>query len=108
MMSGTGRKPWQVLSNVLLAVGGIGFSALLLWNFGLISYYSAKRPYTPSPERGWTVRLQWTHGAYGTLEENEQMLPLHSWAIPFIFVAFVGAAIRQVNAKNEPWRKKQF
>ena len=105
-MSGTGRKPWQVLSNVLLAVGGIGFLALFLWNLGLISYYSAKRPYRLSPERGWTVRLQWTHGAYGTLEENEQMLRLHYWAIPFIFVAFAGGAIRQANAKNEPWRKK--
>ena len=102
------RKPWQVLSNLLVAVGGVGFLALLLWSFGLIGYYSATHPYRPSPERGWTFRLHWTHGAYGTFEENEQLLQLHSWGIPFIFVVIAGWSIQRFHEKNEPWREKQF
>ncbi len=107
-MSSIDRKPWQLLSNVLLTVGAVGFLALFLWSFGLIGYYSFTRPYTPSAERGWTFRLQWTHGAYGTFEENEQLLRLHFLRIYFGLAAAAGVAIRKVREKNEPWHKKQL
>src|SRR6266853_2057102 len=76
-MRSIGREPWQVWSNVLKALGGVGCLAVLLWSFGLIGYYSIKRPSEPVRENGWTVPLQWTHVSYGTPEENGQLLRLH-------------------------------
>jgi hypothetical protein len=78
---------------------------VLLWSFGLIGYYSFKRPRQPMPERGWTEDLRWTHGYYGSHEEKEQLLRLHDWFYPFFLVAGVGAWIKTLHKKNEPWAK---
>src|SRR5882762_6441956 len=70
------REPWKIWANVLLTIGFGGFFALSLWSFGLIGYYSSERPREPIPERGWTEPLRWTHGYYGSHDENEQLLRL--------------------------------
>ena len=106
-MRSTGRG-WQAWSKILKLLGGVGCLATLLWSFGLIGYYSVKRPSEAFPERGWTVPLQWTHVSYGTPEENEQLLRLHYWFFPFFAVGAAGVAIEKLNEKNEPWRKKSF
>ena len=79
---------------------------VFLWSFGLIGYYSFKRPREPIPERGWTKRLQWTHGSYGTPAENERLLRLHDWFFPFIVVGGAGVWIRKLHEKTEPWPAK--
>jgi len=100
------REPWKIWSNVLLIIGAGGFLAAHLWSFGLIGYYSSKRPREPLPERGWTEPLHWTHGYYGTHAENEQLLRLFNWHFPFFLAAGAGATIRKLHEKNEPWRAK--
>ena len=58
------------------------------------------------PERGWTEDLRWTHGYYGSHEENEQLLRLHEWFYPFFGAGFVGAWVKMSYKKqNEPWAK---
>lgn len=100
-----GLEPWQVWSRVSLTVGVVGCLSVLLWSFGLIGYYSFTRPYGPLPQRGWTVPLHWTHGFYGTFEENQQLLRSHDWFLPFFMMGVAGSAIRQMHGKSEPWRK---
>ena len=80
------REPWKVWSQVLRVVGAVGCLVVSLWLFGLIGYYSTKRPRNPDPEHGWTDPLQWTRTTYGRPEENEQLLRLHFWLIPFFAV----------------------
>jgi hypothetical protein len=98
--------PWKIWSQVFRVVGAAGFLVVFLWLFGLIGYYSSKRPRNPDAEHRWTVPLQWTHTTYGTPEENEQLLRLHYWLLPFFVVGGVGETIRRLHEKNEPWRKK--
>lgn len=102
------RKPWQIWSIVLRAIGGIGCLAIFVWSFALIGYYSVKRPRAPEPEKGWTVPLPWTNTTYGTLEESAQLLSLHDWFFPFFAVGIAGAGIEIFKEKYEPWRKKSF
>ena len=105
-MAASSREAWKLWSNLLLGVGFGGFFACHLWSFGLIGYYSSKRPVEPIAERGWTERLQWTHGHYGTHAENEQLSQLFDWHLPFFVVAGAGFAIRKLHEKNEPWLAK--
>ncbi len=107
LMATSSREPWKIWSKVLLTVGMGGCMALFLWSFGLIGYYSYKRPTEPTPERGWTEPLRWTHGHYGTHAENEQQLRLFNWEYPFLLVAGAGAAIQQRHTKKELWRTKR-
>jgi len=100
------RESWKIWSQVLRVVGAAGCLVAFLWLFGLIGYYSTKRPRNPDPEHGWTVPLQWTHTTYGTPDENAQLLRLHFWFVPFFVVLGVGETIRKLHEKNEPWRKK--
>jgi hypothetical protein len=79
---------------------------VFLWSFGLIGYYSSKRPLEPRPERGWTEPLPWTYRHYGTYAEREQMLSLHDWFFPFLLVAGSGVWIKMLHEKKEPWRAK--
>jgi hypothetical protein len=106
VMVPSSREPWKIWANVLLTIGFGGFFALSLWSCGLIGYYSSKRPREPIPERGWTEPLRWTHGYYGSHDENEQLLRLFDWHLPFFGVAGAGFAIRKLHEKNEPWRAK--
>jgi hypothetical protein len=101
-------KPWKISSNVLLAIGAGGFIAVHLWQFGLIGYFTSRRPLEPKPELGWTEPLRWTHGHYGSRGENEHLLRIFNWHLPFFVVAGAGMAIRTLNTKvkNEPWRAK--
>src|SRR5690349_12699613 len=103
-----GREPWWVWSRVLVTVGAIGCLVVFLWLFALIGYYSSARSFGPTPERGWTVPLPWTHGYYGTFLESQRMLQLHYWFAPFFLIGFAGAMIQQLHKKQEPWKKKQF
>jgi hypothetical protein len=100
------REPWKFWSQVLRVVGAVGCLVVFLWQLGLIGYYSSKRPRNPDSEHGWTVALQWTHTTYGTHEENDQLIRLHSWFVPFFVFGGVGETIRKLREKNEPWRKK--
>ena len=106
VMVPSSREPWKIWANVLLMIGFGGFFALGLWSFGLIGYYSSKRPREPIPERGWTEPLNWTHGYYGSHDENEQLLRLFNWQLPFFAVGGAGFAIRKLHEKNESWRAK--
>jgi hypothetical protein len=101
-------KPWKIWSNVLLTIGAGGFVAVHLLQFGLLGYYTSKRPLEPKPELGWTEPLLWTHGYYGWRAENEQLLRIFNWHFPFFVVAGAGMAMRTLNTKvkNEPWRAK--
>jgi hypothetical protein len=86
-MANPSHRPWQIWSNVLSFSGAAGCLVVFLWSFGLIGFYSSKRPREPMPERGWIEQLHWTHGYYGTHAENEQLLRLHDLFFPFILVA---------------------
>ena len=100
------REPWRIWSQALRIVGATGCLATFLCLFGLITYYSSKRPPSPDPSRDWTVPLQRTHATYGTSKENSQLNRLHEWFFPFLVVLGVGEVIRKLQAKNEPWRAK--
>ena len=93
------RKPWQILSIVLRAIGSIGCLAILVWSFGLIGYYSVKRPRAPEQEKGWTVPLPWTNTTYGTIEEAAQLLGSGYWFFPFFAILGAGAAIEKFKVK---------
>ena len=95
------NHPWQAWSKILKTLGAVGCLATLLWSFGLIGYYSVKRPSEPSPERGWTVPLEWTHVSYGTPEENEQLLRLHYWFFPFFAMGLAGAMIEKFKIRQQ-------
>jgi len=93
------RKPWQIWSIVLKTIGGTGCLAILVWSFGLIGYYSVKRPREPEPEKGWTVPLPWTNTTYGTIEEAAQLLGSRYWFFPFFAILGAGAAIEKFKEK---------
>src|SRR5882724_1691622 len=105
-MASLSRRPWQIWSSALSTLGAAGFIVVFLCLFGLIGYYSSKRPREPMPEKGWTEPLRWTHGYYGTHAENEQLLRLFDWQLPFFLLGAVGAWIKMLHKKNEPWRAK--
>src|SRR5258707_15541108 len=86
VMVPSSREPWKIWANVLLTIGGGGFFAVSLWLFGLIGYYSSKRPRETIPERGWIEPFRWTHGYYGSHYENEQLLQLFDLDLPIFSV----------------------
>src|SRR5260370_19469487 len=100
VMANSGRRPWQIWSNVLLSIGFGGFMAVSLWSFGLIGFYSSKRPREPIPERGWTEPLHWTHGYYGTHAENEELLRLFDCHFPCFVVAGVWSFVDEPQHTN--------
>jgi hypothetical protein len=103
-----GYEPWRVWSRVLMTLGVAGCLFVLLWTFAFIGYYSSARSFGPSPERGWTVPLPWTHGYYGTFQDKQRMLQFDDWFLPSLMVALIGSAIKQRHEKNEPWKNRQF
>jgi hypothetical protein len=106
--NGVGPDSWRVWARVMQTIGAIGCLAVFVWSFALIGHYTSTRPYGPVPEHGWTARLPWCYGCYGTFEEKQQLLQLDDWFIPFFFVAFVGTWVQQLREKKEPWRQKTF
>jgi hypothetical protein len=52
--------------------------------------------------------IHWTHGFYGTVQENEVVLRLFDWFLWSGVVLFIGTWNRQCREKSEPWKKKQF
>jgi hypothetical protein len=94
-----------VWTRVMQTFGVIGCLVVFVWSFALIGHYSATRPYGPVPEHGWTVRLPWCYGRYGTFEEKQQFFHLDNWFLPFFFVAFVGTWVQLLREKKEPWTK---
>src|SRR5712692_5610569 len=94
MDPGTAKK-WQVLSRVVRTVGALSFVLSFVYSMVLISYYSAKRPHGPQPERGWTVGLSWTHPlSYGTAQEENRLQWLFWWSLGSFCLIAVGEAIR--------------
>jgi hypothetical protein len=94
-MSLSTAKRWRVLARVLKIVGAVGFVAVFVYSMALISYYSAKRPHVPQPERGWTVGLTWTHPAsYGTRQEESRLQWLAWWSVPLFGLMALGEAIK--------------
>src|SRR5260370_30501242 len=105
IMASSRRTPsWQIWSNILLFFGAGGCTVLLLWSFGLIGYYSFKRPREPIPQRGWNKQLHWTGGCYGTYAEDERLLLLHDWFFPFFAMAGIGVYTRKLHEKKQPCR----
>lgn len=98
-----GFESWQVWTRVLQIVGGVSLLVNTVWFWGLEVYYTSRGPYGPVPERGWTFPLRWTHGFYGTFEENRQLLRLFNWGCLFTFVLFIGTWNRQFRGKKDPW-----
>jgi hypothetical protein len=107
-MSLWGRESWQPWSKLLVTVGVTGCLFVFLWTLGFIGYYSSTRSFGPSPQRGWTVPLPWTHGYYGTLEDKQRMLRFFDWFLPFLLSAAAGTMIKQRHEKKEPWNSKRF
>jgi hypothetical protein len=105
-MANSTLKAWKIWSNILGIFGAGGCLIVFLWLFGLIGYYSFNRPQRVIPERSWTEPLHWTHGYYGTHEENEQLFQLHDWFFPFMVLAGVGGWIKFHGEKNERPRTK--
>jgi hypothetical protein len=86
---------WRVLSRALRVIGAVGFAVVFLWSALLISYYSAKRPHAPLPERGWTVGLEWTHPtSFGTAQEENRLLWCSWLALPFFGLVALGEIIK--------------
>jgi hypothetical protein len=96
-----GFAPWEVWTRVLQIVGGVSLLVNTVWFWGLEVYYTSRGPYGPMPERGWTVPLRWTHGFYGTFEENQQLLWLFNWGWWSFFVLFIGTWNRQYREKRD-------
>jgi hypothetical protein len=99
-----GFELWQIWTRVLQIVGGASLAANTIWFWGLQVYFTSRGPYGPVPERGWTVPLHWTHGFYGTFEENQQLLRLFQWCWWSCMVVFIGTWNRQYREKKDPWR----
>jgi hypothetical protein len=73
----------------------MGCVVTFLWLTLLISYYTAKRPHAPQPERGWTVGLEWTHPvSYGTTQEESRILWLHLAFLPFFGLVALAEIIK--------------
>ncbi|HXN98249.1 MAG TPA: hypothetical protein VN881_04200 [Candidatus Acidoferrales bacterium] len=88
-------QKWRTLSRVLRVIGAVGFTATFAFLMFLTAYYSAKRPHTPQPERGWTVVLTWTHPpSYGTAQEENRQQWLLWWAFPLFGLLALGEAIK--------------
>jgi hypothetical protein len=86
---------WRVLARTTKIIGAMGFVVISLWLMLLISYYTAKRPHAPQPERGWTVGLEWTHPvSYGTKQEESRILWLHWSVLPFFGLVALGEIIK--------------
>jgi hypothetical protein len=89
---------------------------MFLCGFALIGYYDAKRPHFPQPDRGWTVGLTWTHPtSYGTAQEENVLLSLHSCSIVPFALIWVGVAIKVYllndysdirSRSNLPWQHR--
>jgi hypothetical protein len=97
-------EPWQVWTRVLQIVGGLSLVINTIWFWGLYAYFTSRGPYGPVPERGWTVPLHWTHGFYGTFEENQQLLRLFNWGWWSFWPLFIGTWNRQWREQKNPWR----
>lgn len=88
-------QKWRTLSRVLKFIGAVGFAATFTCFIFFTNYYSAKRPHTPQPERGWTVGLTWTHPpSYGTAQEENRQQWLLWWAFPLFGLLALGEAIK--------------
>ena len=100
-----GLEPWRLSSRILVTLGVTGCLFVFLWTFGFIGYISSKRSYGPSPDRGWTVSLPWTHGYYGTSQDKQRILQFDDWFLPFLLLAVGGEAIKQFRDKKEPRKR---
>jgi hypothetical protein len=88
-------KGWRILARILRIVGAVGYVVIFLYSIALISYYSAKRPHVPQPQRGWTVGLTWTHPAsYGTAQEESRLQWLRWWSVPLFGLIALGETIK--------------
>ena len=63
------QKLWKFLSKACKLIGALAFFGLFSTQIYLIEHWRDTRPDTPRPDLGWTVRLPWGLGAYGTAGE---------------------------------------
>lgn len=100
MDSQTARK-WRSLSRVLKVAGAVGCVATFGLYMVLISYYSAKRPHTLQPERGWTISISWTHPvSYGTAMEESRLMWMFWSFFPFFGLGWASEAIKIYKPDN--------
>ena len=86
---------WRLFARVLKVMGGAGFVLSFTYSLILTSYYSAKRPHVPQPERDWTISIEWTHPpSYGTAEEANRVKLLFQLCLPFFGLIALGEAIK--------------
>jgi hypothetical protein len=67
-------------------------------------YANFTRPHSPDATKGWTVVIPWSHGAYGTRDEQERvMLFFNSFFFGFGVIA-LGEAIKIYKLGEYPKR----
>jgi hypothetical protein len=87
------QKFWRFLSKALKIVGAVCYTGLFCGYLFLIFHWRSVRPYSPRPDLGWTVRLPWCLGAYGTAHEAHLLNAIFDWlTVPFMMCA-AGIAI---------------
>ena len=72
--------PWKILAKALKLTGGVTFIGLCCVELYLIFHWRAVRPYSPRSALGWTARLPWCLGAYGTVHEAHLLNSIATWS----------------------------
>lgn len=94
-MSRDPQNRWRLLARLLKVIGATGYVLSFTYSLILTSYYSAKRPHVPQPERDWTISVEWTHPpSYGTAKEANRFKLLFQLCLPFFGLIALGEAIK--------------
>jgi len=83
----------RFLSRWLRTIGAVIFFGVFSVNLFLIYHWRAVRPHAPQAALGWTERLPWGLGAYGTVGEARFLDNSFNFYLPAAFLLVAASAL---------------
>jgi hypothetical protein len=99
------RQGWTKLSNALRYVWATVFFGGAVAFFAFGQYANFERPHAPDSDKGWTVMIPWSYGAYGTTAERDLVLRWFNCQIYSFGIIAAGEAIRIYKLGENPSQK---
>jgi hypothetical protein len=89
------RTGGEFFHGALKALGAVGCTVTFGFLLFLSSYYSAKRPHAPRPDRDWTVAIRWTHPtSFGPTQEANRVKLFFNLFLPFFCLMLLAEVIK--------------
>ncbi|HYR84453.1 MAG TPA: hypothetical protein VE422_10285 [Terriglobia bacterium] len=95
-------KRWIILSKALKVAGLVAFLACFTASLLIAQYANFTRPHNPNSEKGWTERIPWSYGAYGTPRESTRLRWFFTCGFYCIVLIVFGEAINIYKLGNNP------